>query len=78
VAKWGSPKKTRHLLCDLTSVTASKLMSQWVCESQPCLREFRENFPNVDLIEVNFVNIFNYVVKILCETDHFERKSGSG
>jgi hypothetical protein len=53
-------------------------MSQWVCESQPCLREFRENFPNVDLIEVNFVNIFNYVVKILCETDHFERKSGSG
>ncbi|RZC34208.1 hypothetical protein BDFB_015258, partial [Asbolus verrucosus] len=46
-------------------------------EAQLCIREFCEKFPNVAVIESNFLNTVSYLVRLFRETGSIHRKSGS-
>ncbi|RZC40494.1 hypothetical protein BDFB_014208 [Asbolus verrucosus] len=39
--------------------------SEWIYEAQPCFREFREKFPDIAVIESNFLNILSYIIMII-------------
>ncbi|KAL1498412.1 hypothetical protein ABEB36_009218 [Hypothenemus hampei] len=51
---------------------------EWVYEIQPCFREFREQFPEFAVDELNFTKTLKYVVTLFRETGSIQRKSGSG